>query len=111
MALPDWVLIAGIASAIIAPVIGALKVKPEARKMKQDGTAALMTSTGTLLSSVQEEMTELRTEVKSLRTWRTHIERMWRQHSRWDDHMMTQATAAGLTVADPPPLFEDVQDK
>lgn len=105
MALPDWLVISGLSGAIIGPIISALKVKPDSRKMNRDGTAVLMTSTGVLISSVQEEMTDLRAEVRSLREWRTRVERDGRAHARWDDVVVTKLSAAGIDIPEPPPIF------
>ena len=102
----DWVIFAGIAGAILTPIVSAFRLRSDARKSRQDGTASLMTSTGALLTSVQDEMQEMRTELRALRSWRMRVEGMWRAHSRWDDHVVAQLTGAGIPVADPPPLFE-----
>lgn len=104
MALPDWVPIAGLAAGFLTMAVSALKVKPEARKMRQDGTAALMTSTGALLAGVQNEMHELRTEVRSLKE-------AGRVHSRWDNQVVRQLSAAGIEVPDPPPLWDVASER
>lgn len=74
--------------------------------MNQDGSAALMNSAGSMITAVREEMHELRTEVVSLRTWRAQVEREWRSHSRWDETVKRELAGAGITVPEPPPLFE-----
>lgn len=106
MALPDWVIIGGIVTAITGPIIQALRVRPESKKMRQDGTANMLTGAGAMLQSVHEEMADLRIEVRELRQWRTRLERLGRAHSKWDDHVVGKLAAAGITVPEPPPLFD-----
>jgi hypothetical protein len=98
VALPDWVAITGVVGAVLTTMVSAFRVRPDSRKMRDDGTAGLMTSTGAILTSVQEEMHELRAEVRMLRE-------AGRVHSRWDTQVVRQLSKAGIEVDDPPPLF------
>lgn len=107
MALPDWVPITGLIAAVGTAIVSAVRVRPESRKMRHDGTAALMTSTGAMVANFQGEMDDLRQEVKDLRQWRNHKERWDRIHSRWDSQVVKLLSTAGIDVPDPPPLFDD----
>lgn len=110
MALPDWVLISGIVGTAIASAIGALRVRPEARKFRDDGAAGLTTSAGAIVAAVEHEMAALRGELTEMRTWRGGLERRLRHHARWDDLMVTRARAAGIDVPHPPKLYDDEED-
>lgn len=117
MALPDWALISGIVAAVAAPIVAALKLKPEARKNRDDGAAGLTTSAGALVAGFEQEMSALRRElaeirpvvgeVKELRAWRRRVEIRGRRHSLWDRQRVEDARARGETLPDPPPLFDD----
>jgi 1,2-phenylacetyl-CoA epoxidase catalytic subunit len=105
--LPDWAIIGGIVVTVVGSIVQAFKVRPESKKMQQDGSAALMNSAGSMITAVREEMLDLRQEVSSLRSWRSRVERNGRAHSRWDDTVVRQLSEAGITVPEPPPLFDD----
>jgi hypothetical protein len=107
VALPDWVPITGLVAAVATAVVSAVRIRPESRKMRQDGTAALMTSTGAMVVNFQGEMDDLRAEVKELRQWRNRKETWDRIHSRWDIQVVKLLSTAGIDVPDPPPLFDD----
>lgn len=100
--LPDWVAYASVLGAVVASMIPALRVRSDSRKSRDDGTAGMMTASGAILTSVQQEMHELRAEVRGLRE-------AGRIHSRWDTQVVRKLSAAGIEVDDPPPLF-DISD-
>lgn len=79
--------------------------------MRQDGTAALMTSTGAMVMNFQSEMDDLRREVNDLRNWRNRKETSDRTHSKWDFQVVKLLSTAGIEVPDPPPLFDDGGEK
>jgi hypothetical protein len=98
-------------SVAVGSLVAALKVKPEARKFRDDGAAGLVTSAGAFMTGVEHEMAALRVEVQELRTWRRGLETRLRRHSRWDDAMVAAARARGeKNVPDPPKLFDDDEE-
>jgi hypothetical protein len=110
VALPDWALISGIVATAVGSIVAAFRVKPEARKFRDDGAAGLVTSAGAFMSGVEHEMAALRGEVQELRTWRRGLEGRLRRHSRWDDAMVAAARGRGEQVPDPPKLFDDDEE-
>jgi hypothetical protein len=117
VALPDWILISGIVGTAIASAIGAFRVKPEARKFRDDGAAGLTTSAGAIVAAVEHEMSALRTEAADarreraeMRQWRDGLEIRLRRHARWDDLMVERARVAGIDVPHPPKLYDDDEE-
>lgn len=110
MALPDWALIGSIVSVAVGSIVAALKIRPEARKNRDDGAAGLVTSAGAFMTGVEHEMTAMRGELQELRTWRRGLETRLRRHSRWDDQMVAAARSRGEQVPDPPRLFDDDEE-
>lgn len=111
MALPDWVAWAGISVGILTPIIAALKIRPEARKMDRDGGAAILTAGAGLVKETREELVALRQEVREFHLWRDGLERRLRRHSKWDDQMVQAAREQGRDVPDPPPLYDEKDEK
>jgi hypothetical protein len=118
MALPDWTVIVGIVGAGVTSVVSLLRVRPEAKKFRADGAAALTTSAGAFVASVEHEMQALRAELASEKEarragerenqqWRRGLEIRLRRHSRWDEARVAEARASGASIPDPPPLFDD----
>lgn len=120
MALPDWVVIGGISAPILASIVQAFRVKPEARKFREEGAAGITTSAGALVAGFENEMAALRrelaeirpvvAEVQALRAWRRRVEIRGRRHSHWDAQMVAQARDRGDVVPDPPPMFDDEEE-
>lgn len=110
MSIPDWVLITGISAPIIASIVSALRVRPEARKMKADSAAAILTSAGAMATGFEKEMSELRGQVKEMNAWRKGLETRLRRHARWDDQAVAQMRAAGIALPNPPILFDDEEE-
>lgn len=111
MALPDWTVIGGIITAFGGSLVAMLRVRPEARKFRDEGAAQITTSAGAMIKGVESEMQELRTEVKEMRAWRKGLElrllRHTRWHLRWDDIVLAYAREAGHNVPDPPRLDDE----
>lgn len=114
MTLGDWAAAAAIVSGVIVAVLPGLKTRSESKKYAADAAAVLGTSAGAIVSSMKDEMVALRTgitraetELREFQAWRHAFERRLRQHARWDDQMVTAARGAGMTVPDPPALFDD----
>lgn len=107
MTLGDWAAAAGIVTGVIVAVLPAFKTRSESKKYSADAAAVLGTSAGAIVSSMKDEMVELRAEVKEMRSWRDGLQTRLRRHARWDDQMVAAARAAGMTVPDAPPLFDD----
>lgn len=107
MALPDWVVITGVVGGCLATLISAMKARPEAKKMHADGAAALTSSAGAIVASVQEEMKQLRNDLAEMRAWRARIDRRMRIHGRWDDQVVAVTRAAGIEIPDPPKLYDE----
>jgi hypothetical protein len=105
--LGDWAGAAAIVSGVIVAVLPALKTRSESRKLGADAAAVLGTSAGAIVSSVKDEMAQLRADVREMRAWRDQLQVRLRKHARWDDQMVTAARAAGMDVPDPPMLFDD----
>lgn len=110
MALPDWVVYSGVITGIGGTLALAFKVRPEARKLKADGAAALTTSAGAIVASMHAEMESLRSDVDEFHSRWRRLDSRLRRHSRWDDHVVAQARAAGITIPDPPKLYDDDED-
>jgi 1,2-phenylacetyl-CoA epoxidase catalytic subunit len=106
VAIPDWVPIVGVVGAALAAIIPAFRIRSDARKARQDGTAALMTSAGAMVTAMEGDLKELRHEVAEFRQWRNRKDARDRLHSRWDDQVVSKLSAAGITVPEPPPLFD-----
>lgn len=111
MALPDWVLIGGgIVTTVAGSVIAAIRIKPDARKMRADSAAAILASAGAMATGFEREMSELRGQVREMTVWRKGLESRLRRHARWDDQAVTQMRAAGIALPDPPILFDDDEE-
>jgi hypothetical protein len=107
VALGDWASAVAIVTGLIVAVVPALKSRSESKKYHADGAAVLGTSAGAIVASLKDEMAELRAEVKETRVWRDQLQGRLRRHSRWDDQMVRAARDAGISVPDPPALFDD----
>lgn len=107
MTLGDWAGAAGIVTGIIVAVLPALKTRSESKKYQADAAAVLGTSAGAIVSSMKDEMAELRADAREMRTWRDQLQTRLRRHARWDEQVVTAARAAGLVIPDPPILFDD----
>jgi lambda repressor-like predicted transcriptional regulator len=105
--LGDWASAAAIVTGVLVAVVPALKSRSESKKYQADGAAALGTSSAAIVASLKDEMAVLRAEVRETRVWRDQLQGRLRRHARWDDQMVAAARAAGMTVPDPPALFDD----
>lgn len=110
MALPDWVLIGGIVGTALGSAVAVFRVRPEARKFRDEGAAGITTSAGAIVAAVEHEMAALRADNAEMRRWRRGLEQRLRRHSRWDDAMVASARSRGDHVPDPPRLFDDDEE-
>lgn len=104
----QWI---GIATAFLTMGIGLLKVKPETRKMKQDGTAAVINAAGAVIGHNSTSYAALVARVAVLETRQDDTDARLERHRPWDETVARQARAAGLEIPDPPPLFGDDERK
>lgn len=117
VAVPDWLVIGGVITGLTMPFVAVLRIRPESRKLKADGAAALTTSAGAIVAAVEHEMATLRGEVTEQKRinaetarWRRGLERRLRRHAAWDDHVVAMARAAGIDVPTPPVLYDEDED-
>lgn len=109
-------IISGIVVAVasfLTAVVLVLKARPEARKLKSDGTATLLTATTATGIGYAEQVTDLQAEVSKMwRSIRQQDERI-RLHVRWDHRVVEALGRLGEAIDEPPPLevAEEVRSK
>jgi uncharacterized protein YoxC len=99
-------IIVAVASFLTAVVL-VLKARPEARKLKSDGTAALLTATSATGAELADQVAELQSETRKI--WRAQREQEARinEHIRWDKKVVEAVRDLGGTIAEPPPLYQE----
>ncbi|MEA5367721.1 hypothetical protein VA596_49880 [Amycolatopsis sp., V23-08] len=98
-------LVVAVASLITAVVL-LIKSRPEARKLKVDGTTALLNATTATSAELADQVTELQAETRRL--WQAQHAQEVRvsAHLRWDRQVVETLRDMGADIADPPPLYE-----
>jgi hypothetical protein len=110
VALPDWVIGAGVLASAFGTLVLTLKAKPEARKMDRDGAAAALTAGAGIVTANSTSYTKLLDRVAALEAWNAGAERRMRRHSRWDQNAVNRLQQHGIDLPDPPPLWDDEDD-
>ncbi|WP_318305997.1 hypothetical protein [Amycolatopsis solani] len=103
-----WAVVGGLVVAfgsLITAVVLAVKARPEARKLKVDGTAALLNATTATSAELADQVAELQAETR--RIWRAQAAQEQRitAHVRWDRQVVDTLRSLGGEIDDPPPLF------
>lgn len=103
-----WTVAGGVVVAVatlITAVVLVFKARPEARKLKTDGTAALLSATTATSAELADQVAELQKETRRL--W--HAQRAQEQritaHVRWDQKVVDALRSLGQEISDPPPLY------
>jgi hypothetical protein len=107
VALPDWVIGAGVLASAFGSLVLVLKVKPESRKLDRDGAAAALTAGAGIVTASSTSYTNLLGRVTALETRIEGAERRMRRHSSWDQNAVNQLQRHGIDLPDPPPLWDD----
>lgn len=84
---------AGTIGVIINALISRRKIGADATQVITQAAASLVSSTTGRLEAVERELTAIRSSA--------------RKHEAWDRQVVRQLRAAGLEVADPPPLIPE----
>lgn len=84
-----------------------LKARPEARKLKSDGTARLLDATTKTGTEMAEEVRDQRREIQKLWEAQRGTEARITKHLRWDAKVVDTLRGLGGEIPDPPPLYPE----
>jgi len=94
-------------AALITAVVAVLKARPEARKLKTDATAALLTATTATTAELAGQVAKLHAETNRLWDAQHAQERRITEHVRWDREVVDTLRNLGGQISDPPPLYPE----
>jgi hypothetical protein len=103
-------LISGIvvaATGLLGAVVLVIKARPEARKLKSDGTANLLTAASSAGAELADEVREQRGEISKLWQAQRDQEARITKHLRWDTKVVDTLRELGGEISDPPPLYPE----
>jgi Tfp pilus assembly protein PilN len=103
-----WTVAGGVvvaAATLITAVVLVFKARPEARKLKTDGTAALLSATTATSAELADQVAELQAETRRLWQAQRAQEQRITDHVRWDRKVVDTLRSLGGEITDPPPLY------
>jgi len=81
-----------------------IRARPEARKIKADGTVALLNATTATSAEQADQIQELFAETRKLWNRQRRTEQLIDRHISWDRRVANTVRDLGGTIEDPPPL-------
>ncbi|MEC3975079.1 hypothetical protein [Amycolatopsis sp. H20-H5] len=105
-----WAIVTGAIVAItglLGSVVLVFKARPEVRKLKTDGTAALLSATTATGAELADEVRSLRADVTRLWQAQHATQERITVHLRWDAKVVDAVRELGGDIADPPPLYPE----
>lgn len=75
--------------------------------MDRDGAAAALTAGAGIVTANSTSYNKLLDRVEALEQWIDGAERRMRRHSKWDQAAVDVVRQHGISLPDPPPLWDD----